>query len=78
MKVEHLNAEPISLGGIDIPEDFTFEMKVEDECPCGCREYNPSTLMIVDWLPPMNINECVECKRPQMKVSVWNEQAKLD
>jgi hypothetical protein len=59
--------------GIEIPNDFTFEMELDEECPCGCKEYEPSQIELVKGMKPMRIEVCIKCKSARMNRSVWHK-----
>ena len=56
---------------MNVPPDWIPEMELEEECTCGCEQYEPTDLEIVKGWKPMRIEVCVECKRARMNVSVW-------
>ena len=61
------------LGGEEIPDDFDSDYGLEEECPCGCKIYKPSTLNICEGFKPMNIEVCQFCGRARMEVARWTK-----
>lgn len=51
-RYSHLNCETVPLCGESIPDDFEPGYDQEEECPCGCKTYEPSMFNLAEGFKP--------------------------